>query len=506
MIASNRPVNGQEQTAIESNDALFSNIPFTSKQQKVLDRTRWRVIALSCSIALAFWPIWQWYVQRLFDKSDEPLGLIPLSTFVVLSILNRTNTEDSRIENRLPILIGVGLAIYSVARGSISLMLLAIIALGTIGLAMELCKRRRLRAGDWLLLFLSLPLVASLNFYLGYPLRALVAQGAASILILFGTPVRLEGTMLAKGGAMIQVDPPCSGIKMLFLSLYIVAVISCYLRLNFAKTLKLVATAVLAAISANIVRVVSIFYLETTSHSSTDSIMPFLHEASGLLVFGTLAVFLCAGVFITLKKEKEQIEPKGGNSLSCKATDSNGKQKPSPPLTNRMLLALAALSLLAAAGPFMDSGSNSNEPTKGFSGSQPNWPTQLVADNLKPIPATRESEAYFRDFPGKGQAFTDGKRAVFMRLVDRPTRKLHAASDCYKAMGYEVEWIPSVQEKNLKWSRFIAKGRNHVLTVSEHIMDEHGNQWTDPSAWYWATLTGETKGPWWTITISSRHN
>ena len=28
-----------------------------------------------------------------------------------------------------------------------------------------------------------------------------------------------------------------------------------------------------------------------------------------------------------------------------------------------------------------------------------------------------------------------------------------------------------------------------------------GNQWTDPSSWYWSAVLGETKPPWWGITV-----
>jgi hypothetical protein len=41
--------------------------------------------------------------------------------------------------------------------------------------------------------------------------------------------------------------------------------------------------------------------------------------------------------------------------------------------------------------------------------------------------------------------------------------------------------------------------------VFERIYDEHGQSYTDVSAWYWASLLDQTRAPWWSVTIAQRY-
>ena len=66
------------------------------------------------------------------------------------------------------------------------------------------------------LALLGLPMAASLQFYLGYPMR--VASGAVALVLLrlSGIPVVREGVYLRWGGELVMIDAPCSGIRMLW--------------------------------------------------------------------------------------------------------------------------------------------------------------------------------------------------------------------------------------------------------------------------------------------------
>lgn len=47
------------------------------------ERRIWIVLLLVA--ALTYWPVWQWYINRYLDQSDEPLGVLALLTlFIVL--------------------------------------------------------------------------------------------------------------------------------------------------------------------------------------------------------------------------------------------------------------------------------------------------------------------------------------------------------------------------------------------------------------------------------------
>lgn len=111
-------------------------------------------------------------------------------------------------------------------------------------------------------------------------------------------------------------------------------------------------------------------------------------------------------------------------------------------------------------------------------------------------------------FPGQIGRFTDGEREWIVRVADQPTRMLHPASDCFRAMGYAVE-PPRVKrdERGEQWRCFSAVRNGKKMKVCERIFDARGKRWTDASSWYWsALLAGSTQsgGPWWAVTQVER--
>src|SRR5262249_56884850 len=87
---------------------------------------------------------------------------------------------------------------------------------------------RRLHLGVWGLLLLALPVVASLQFYLGFPMRAVVAKLAAPMLQINGFAVVAEGASLNWNGDPILIDAPCSGVKMLWTGFYLTCALASY--------------------------------------------------------------------------------------------------------------------------------------------------------------------------------------------------------------------------------------------------------------------------------------
>lgn len=112
--------------------------------------------------------------------------------------------------------------LYAATYAFLPPLLRALIAVTAIGCT--LCSLRfgkSFDAGAFGLLYLSLPLIPSLQFYGGYPLRVLVACAAAPILRLGGFAVMRDGTCLNWSGQLIWIDAPCSGIRMLWVGLYL---------------------------------------------------------------------------------------------------------------------------------------------------------------------------------------------------------------------------------------------------------------------------------------------
>ncbi|SHG55016.1 hypothetical protein [Massilia sp. CF038] len=155
------------------------------------------------------------------------------------------------------------------------------------------------------------------------------------------------------------------------------------------------------------------------------------------------------------------------------------------------LCALAALAPLAApprAAPAQD----------GF----PGWPAQFDGATLTALPLSPIEERFQQNFPGRVGRFTDGKREIILRFVAQGTRKLHPASDCFKANGYALVALPIALENEQRWSGFRATRKGTTMVVRERIVDSAGAQWSDVSAWYWAVQMGQTSGPWWAVTVA----
>lgn len=113
-----------------------------------------------------------------------------------------------------------------------------------------------------------------------------------------------------------------------------------------------------------------------------------------------------------------------------------------------------------------------------------------------------EREKFFLDgFPGQIGRFTDGNREIVIRRVTEATRKLHSASDCFKAVGYKVTPLPlRIDGNDRRWSCFSAERSGDKLRVCERLEDGKGGEWTDVSTWYWA-VWGKT-GEWWAYTVA----
>jgi exosortase/archaeosortase family protein len=131
------------------------------------------------------------------------------------------------------------------------------------------------------LLLLALPLIASLQFYFGYPLRLATAHAAAPLLQLAGLDVAAAGAAFAWNGTLVLVDPPCAGIGMLWVGTYTAAMLS---WLNRATTARALATTLLAAVSvfvANVARNAALFFPEAMALDWP----AWSHSAIGLAAF-----------------------------------------------------------------------------------------------------------------------------------------------------------------------------------------------------------------------------
>jgi hypothetical protein len=132
------------------------------------------------------------------------------------------------------------------------------------------------------------------------------------------------------------------------------------------------------------------------------------------------------------------------------------------------------------------------------------WPSQWDGVPLRPL-ALSEVEQRFADrFPGAIGRMTDGTQTLVMREVKQPTRMLHPAADCYRALGYRIEQARLERDAQARlWRCFVAQRHGaQKIRVCERIVDAQGTAFTDTSAWYWSAASGQSTGPWQAVTVA----
>ena len=232
----------------------------------------------------AFWPVLRWYVLRMTDRSDGAWGLVALATVLacVLSRRKRGRPPDLVVPTLLILL-------YAATYHVLPPLLRATIAATCIGCTLSpIAAGRMFDPGISGLLLLSLPVMSSLQFYLGYPLRVAVSIAAVPLLRLSGFAVIREGAALSWEGRLVCIDAPCSGVKMLWAGLYLAFTLIAFRRMAMKDTAKAAAFAFAAIMIGNVVRATALFCVEAGLLRTPD----WVHVGIGIVVFS----FVCLTV------------------------------------------------------------------------------------------------------------------------------------------------------------------------------------------------------------------
>jgi exosortase len=230
----------------------------------------------------ALWPHWVWMARRTVDGSDEPWGVFSLMTLIAMVAADRRNLVLRRPAAALALAgsLAVGAALSTSFLPPI--ISAAIAMLAVVALLAGVLPSQRPRAALALIALLALPLTASLNFYLGFPLRWLCSYGAAAILSLAGWDVTAEGAALLWNGKIILVDAPCAGIAMLWIGMYVAALMSYLYHASPLRTAINLGVATVIVVFGNTVRNAVLFFKEAGITTLPD----WMHDAIGLAVFG----------------------------------------------------------------------------------------------------------------------------------------------------------------------------------------------------------------------------
>lgn len=234
----------------------------------------------------AFWPVLRWYCMRMLDSSDEPWGVVALATALVFVLVHGRRHPINATDLIVPACL---IFLYAVSYGFIPPIFRAGLAVVALSLTLSVCYTgKRLHLGLAGLLLLSLPVISSMQFYLGYPLRLLVARLAVPLLQMNGLDVSYAGTCLSWNGSLISIDAPCSGIRMLWVGMYVCLTLGCFLNMNFKQTCLIAFASFVALIIGNVFRTTALFYIE----SGILHLPAWTHAGVGVITFAVVSAFI----------------------------------------------------------------------------------------------------------------------------------------------------------------------------------------------------------------------
>jgi hypothetical protein len=134
------------------------------------------------------------------------------------------------------------------------------------------------------------------------------------------------------------------------------------------------------------------------------------------------------------------------------------------------------------------------------------WPTFFEGERLTPVPLSEAEERFAARFPGQIDVFTSASgRTIIFRHINRASREVHSSADCLQAAGHVMHPEPQFQDdQGRAWGQYTAEGNGPIRRLRETITDRNGVSFTDPSAWFWPALLGQSNGPWNAITVMER--
>jgi exosortase/archaeosortase family protein len=443
---------------------------------------------------LALWPTWAWMAGRLRDGSDDPLGLLAIAALAALVWQARRELRAApRLGWLLLAALGtLGATLLHGALPPLATGLLAVLAWACGLLAFVPRRMAALPVAG--LAVLALPLLSSLQFYAGYPLRVITAE-ASRWLLMPGFAVAREGSTLLVDGRLVIVDAPCSGVQMAWLGYFTACAVALWAQRSDRDFLARLPAAGLLVLAGNIVRNSILVALEGAGHAPA----PWAHDALGLVLLAAV----CGGIAVAMARASRTRTADGAHGMVSLTVPLLERW-----LANRFVHRVAHKALFTAAMVLCGAVSLAQAwraPAAPLSGAGfHEWPADWNGAPLRPLALSEVEHRFAERFPGAMARMTDGEGVFVLRHVVAPTRMLHPAADCYRALGYRVEQVRLERDAQQRLWRCFAAARKHgqTLRVCERIVDADGRAFTDTSAWFWAAAIGGSHGPWQAVTVA----
>ncbi|MBK1827877.1 exosortase/archaeosortase family protein [Haloferula rosea] len=449
-------------------------ISMMSMKERLHPAPRWVSVVAGVGFLITLLPVLGWYVRRAMDGSDEPLGVIALVAAVVLGALGVCGGGPNRIQLH-PCRLLLGALVLGVIQNSDLVrypLAIAMLAVAVISLSVSM---KRGKAGLVALLVLSMPVMASLDFYAGYPLRVVAAEISHGLLTVAGIEVERAGVMLIDGGRLVGIDPPCAGIRMLWTASFVAAFLAARMRLGWTQTVGLMSLAVVCVVIGNGVRAALVFLPESGRVEWPES----LHSAVGLVVHG--------GVLAALFGLASRLDARGMQDTQVRPL----------PWSRRAAVVVVAMLLVLGGSRVVG-----RHPPKAVVEGEVQWPATLDGIPLVPLQLGPMEVRFARSFPGQIARFQWGDGEVIMRRTDRATRMMHPSGDCLRAAGYRVESEPVFLDGDGRWwGASTARRDGRQWDVHERYVGSAGEASLDASAWYWKAVLHPEDGPWTATTV-----
>lgn len=421
-------------------------------------------------LALACWPAGTWWLARMTDRSDDPLGVAAL---LAAGFFLWQQRREIAVSNY-----GVWLAVgLLLTQGVLPLPPLVRAGCLVAALSLALALPRR-HSGIMLLLFLSLPVVASLQYFGGYPLRLVAAEISRALLWVLGTSTERVGTLLRWRDCEVGVDAACSGVKMLWSALFIVGIMAARAGFSWRRTVQMLLAATALVIGVNGLRSTILFFPEAKMVSWPE----WTHDGIGIGLF-----VLVAATVVGL----------------CDRVPPGPHVPPAPPRRQLHRATLPAWGGAVVACVILTFVHGFGKGTAPVRADRAEWPTFFEGEKLHPVPLSEAETRFAAGFPGQMNVFTTASgRTIILRRITRATRQLHSSAQCLQAAGYTLQPGPLFKDDlGRGWASASASGPGSVRQVRELIIDDSGRSFPDPSTWFWPALLGQSNGPWTAITV-----
>ncbi|WP_051294127.1 archaeosortase/exosortase family protein [Pseudoduganella violaceinigra] len=239
---------------------------------------------LLAALCLAFWPVLRWFATGTADGSNDSAGLLAVAAAAAVVALAPKREAISR-PLLLPSLCLVVYVVATVCHVPVPARSL-LLALAITALASSFRLGKRFDMALFALCILALPFAATLQFYLGYPLRVLAGDLSVFLLRMNGLAVAREGAMLAWQEQTVSIDAPCSGVKMLWSGLLLASALAAAVRLSSLRTAAALILAVVFIVAANAVRASALFYME----AGITHLPAYAHSVIGVISFAVAGV------------------------------------------------------------------------------------------------------------------------------------------------------------------------------------------------------------------------